>query len=295
MKSPDSLSTLPYKIKKKVKQWLTDHSSDPRPSSFPYISGDTFRKEAHHIHDSRTTFDAAAVKEGDIVFIQSDLLNTFFQSLHKQIQAPYILVSHNSDQNIDASFFLFIDDKIIHWFAQSLVATHEKVTPIPIGLENAHYHNHGVTSKFENIRKNMPQKTTRILSSFSVRTNPRKRAHTLKILQKLVLADSPATFIPPKYYLDHLAKYKFVASPPGNSTDCHRTWEAMYLRVVPIVIKSPMTEYFKSLNFPMHLINDWQELEHLTESDLDSIYRSLESDFENPYLWMPAWLELFQQ
>jgi hypothetical protein len=36
-----------------------------------------------------------------------------------------------------------------------------------------------------------------------------------------------------------MAQWRFCVSPPGNGIDCHRTWEALYLGVIPVVAPSP--------------------------------------------------------
>ena len=40
-------------------------------------------------------------------------------------------------------------------------------------------------------------------------------------------------------YLRELGRYRFVASPPGNGPDCHRTWEALLAGTIPIVLDIP--------------------------------------------------------
>jgi hypothetical protein len=295
MKPPNNINTLPYKILKKMHQWLIAHSNDPRPSSFPYLSGDTFRKQAHHLFDSTSRLNPNTVKEKDFVFVQTDMLDEFFQKIHPEIKDCYILISHNSDPNIDSRLLSFVDEKIIHWFAQSLEELTPKVTPIPIGLENLHFHNNGVISRFEYLRQRFPEKRPRIFVSFGIETNPKEREAAFNALKNCPTADTLYPSVIAPEYLKKLCAYKFVASPPGNSLDCHRTWEAMYLKVVPIVKKSPMTEYFRDLDLPLLLIENWQELNDLKESDLESIYQSLESKFDNPYLWMPGWQDLMNQ
>ena len=42
-----------------------------------------------------------------------------------------------------------------------------------------------------------------------------------------------------RYYI-HIARSKFVLSPPGLGMDCYRTWEALYLGSIPIVLNSSL-------------------------------------------------------
>ena len=65
-----------------------------RPSSKPFISGDTFRKYADHIFDESTSFNPEDVKKNDTVFINSDLIEVYFQIQHPKISSKYFLISH---------------------------------------------------------------------------------------------------------------------------------------------------------------------------------------------------------
>ena len=47
-------------------------------------------------------------------------------------------------------------------------------------------------------------------------------------------------------------------SPRGNGIDCHRTWEALYLDIIPIVWHSTLDSLYE--NLPIIIINDWSEV-----------------------------------
>lgn len=49
-----------------------------RPSSFPYISGDSFRNFSDHVFDETGSIDPIRVKDNDIIFLKTDLKNIFF-------------------------------------------------------------------------------------------------------------------------------------------------------------------------------------------------------------------------
>ena len=60
-----------------------------------------------------------------------------------------------------------------------------------------------------------------------------------------------------EYYND-IAEHLFIFSPPGNGLDCVRTWEALYLRTVPIVIKSIAMKEFSDL--PIIMVDNWDQV-----------------------------------
>ena len=61
----------------------------------------------------------------------------------------------------------------------------------------------------------------------------------------------------PKIY-NASREYPFWLSPRGNGIDCHRTWEALYLDIIPIVWNSSLNVLYE--NLPVLIINDHHEL-----------------------------------
>jgi hypothetical protein len=53
-------------------------------------------------------------------------------------------------------------------------------------------------------------------------------------------------------------QYPFWLSPRGNGLDCHRTWEALYLDIIPIVWNNSLNVLYE--NLPVVIINDYKEL-----------------------------------
>jgi hypothetical protein len=92
-----------------------------------------------------------------------------------------------------------------------------------------------------------------------------------------------------------LARYAFVASPPGNGLDTHRTWEAMYLNCVPIVKRSFMTEEFERLGLPIWIVDSYEELKKYDENALKAKYLELEPKFKSDALWFDYWKDLIRK
>jgi hypothetical protein len=67
--------------------------------------------------------------------------------------------------------------------------------------------------------------------------------------------DSPEELI--RYYA-RIAAHRFVLSPEGNGVDCYRTWEALYLGAIPIVMTGPAMSPFADL--PILFTEDYSEL-----------------------------------
>jgi len=251
------------KIKRKASKVLK-----LRPGSEPFISGDSFRKCANHIYEEGMDVNIDKIKNKDVVFVSAGLLDEFFKNIHPAIQVSYTLISHNGDTNITEKYLQYIDGKIIKWFAQNVDCEHDKIIPIPIGLENKSYYISGIPSKFQSSLDNKP-KLNKILVLFGIHTNPKERQKVfdgLKSNSCATVIDKHITF---DEYFNLLKKHKFVASPKGNGIDCHRTWEALYMNCIPITTKSVG---IKSFNLPIDIIDNWDDFDLDSEEKIEKRY-----------------------
>ena len=69
-------------------------------------------------------------------------------------------------------------------------------------------------------------------------------------------------------FLYNLSQSKFMICPRGNAIDCHRNWEVLYMRRVPIMKKHPyLLELYK--DYPVLFVDEYSEVtkELLIESD----------------------------
>ncbi len=109
----------------------------PRPSSYPYIAGDSFRAHADHIIDNTIDyFDPSTIKSEDIVYVFTPLLHTFFNKIHPRIEGPYVLITTNADNAVPADYHYdnpkcasgdfteYLDDpKLFAWFGRNATNT----------------------------------------------------------------------------------------------------------------------------------------------------------------------------
>jgi len=260
-----------------------------RPSSQPYISGDSFRALARHKLEGDGSLSGGEVAQDDVVFVESHELGRFKECVLPGIRENFVLISHNGDANIDASFSnLAEDSRIIRWFAQNLVFRHPKICALPIGLENRWIQNNGIVHDFERLRSCPPAKRLKVLYAFSVGTNEKERKPALNAIRSMPFADGPR-WTTSRRYRECLAEYCFTLSPPGNGFDCHRTWEALYLGVIPIVKRSVFFDSFPGL--PVVFVDHWQEVLDWDEEFLSSTRRELGSILDTcPFLWMDHWV-----
>ena len=262
-----------------------------RPASFPFLSGDTFRSIADHIWEiGNEDLKPSEINPGDIIFCQSDMLESLSQRVLTYAPKSITLLLGNSDRNHTQSLGKLLSDTgAVKIFAQNLVDYIPGVETLPIGLENAWHSTNGRPKEFlVNLNKSHVR-IPRVMWAFNVETNLRERKKAANELANIATADRLG-LLTPKQHRSALIRYSFVASPPGNGLDCHRTWEAMYLGCIPIVLRSHMTQSYEQLGLPVWLIDSFEELRDLTEERLHTIYLELRPKFASEAMWASHWI-----
>jgi len=178
-------------------------------------------------------------------------------------QNPFILISHNSDENIvDNDDYLYIANypKIIKWYTQNLLLNHEKAKMLPIGIANPQWE-HGNEQLIINAFNNSSNKTNEIYFYNNINTNYDKRNDCYMKLKDIIpFTEKKAV----GDYFNYLATFKFGICPEGNGIDTHRLWECFYLKVVPIVIDNPFNRIVKEVyGLPIVILKDWSDLKEL--------------------------------
>ena len=99
--------------------------------------------------------------------------------------------------------------------------------------------------------------------------------------------------IPRNVVWQRYQQHSFEASPQGNGIDCHRTWEALLFKTIPIVKTSSIDSVFEDL--PVAIVEDWSEV---TPDRLAAWREEFAEAFEGPIhpkLYSQYWLDLFQR
>jgi len=213
-------------------------------------------------------------RDNDWWFVNGDSLEYFFRN-----HAPdrFVLLSHNSDREIGRRFLRELRrPRLVAWFAQNPVLEHPKLRALPVGVANP-YWPHGDQAALRAAQAASAEKSRLFDVSFNVETNPSVRRYCL---EQTGLELAPQRPFPE--YLEGLARSWFCVSPRGNGIDCMRTWEALYLKTIPVVTRSLVTEHHADL--PLVVLDDWSEFRSIDFSP--ELYRRLWGD------WDPAELRL---
>lgn len=268
-------------LPKNVKIWK-GFILDPakRISSYPYISGDTFRAFCDHAFDEITPFlDVDAIKAGDTLFLVADFFPFFFSKVYPYIRKPFVLVSHNRDASVPGRFAKYLDDeKIVAWFSVNIDREHPKLHAIPIGLANGVWP-HGKIVILEKILRKQIRKRILLCASYISMTHAsRKNLYNYFKGTSYCYFPKKKTF---EAYLADLKASKFVLSPRGNGIDCHRTWEALVCGAIPIVPSTTINSVYEGL--PVYIIDDWRSINKPLLTRIWNRYQREKPNYEKLY------------
>lgn len=265
-------------------------------SSYPYLSGNTFKSFADFVIDKvNSPFQPAQVQEGDSIYLDVTFCDYFFSKLHPQISNKYVLIVHGIDCSVPGHYARYLDDeKIIVWFAINAdTKNHPKLIHIPLGLVSL-YNNFATTKRAESLSKviaNKPQEKSKLLyMNFDIRTNSGIRQEVYNFFANKSFC-AVGTRKPWQEYLQEMANYKFVICPHGTGLDCFRTWEALYLDCIPIVKASTLDPLYKDL--PVLIIDDWNEI---TEQFLHIQYAEMsQKKYNREKMYADYWYDMINR
>lgn len=212
--------------------------------------------ETPHLYDMHD-FDPSEVRAYDTVFVKTDLLDSFLGRVRPLVRAPFRLVTGHSDltPSDDATELIMRDPGIVSWKAQNVSFETFKLSSIPMGLSEPSrpFGNQDVVNRaVEKFSDPAFVKADKIVVPNSSPTHPIRAAvndvvdrlkdrfsQEMKVLENVRLGYGD--------YLDSIGAYKYCLVVRGNAIDCHRVYECVLARTVPVLISDGAPAFYKNL------------------------------------------------
>lgn len=214
----------------------------------------------------------------------------------------FVIFCSHEDTPIDKE--IYVPPNVLGIHAVNAEYFNEHIHPFPYGLQRQFGEDDNRLSIMkELVEVDKPVTPTKLLYiNCGVERNP-DRAPLVKFegLDWVTTRfDKDSKYFPYERYRDFLAElqdHKFMICPIGHGLDCHRNWESLYLRRVPVMKISP---YFTRLmkGFPVLFVNQWSDVTkellikseylfkeaqkmNLNKLDLNLIFKQIMSSYEN--------------
>lgn len=191
-------------------------------------------------------------------FLENDLLYLCSQLSDMK----FVIFCFFDDTPIDEFIFDKIPENVISIYAANAISFGGKVRPVPYGLQRRLYpgdNRQEILKEFINYNIT-PRKL--LYMNHNVGNNPNRiKINTNFMGRDWATVGNPNGVSNYINYLNEIKNHKFMICPDGNAIgcECHRDWEVIYMRRVPVVIKSEyLQEIFK--DFPVLMVNDFSEV-----------------------------------
>ncbi len=202
------------------------------------------------------------MKNNDLLYLCSQLTDMNF-----------IIFTAFEDTPIDEFIFDKIPDNVISIYASNCISFGGKVKPIPYGIQRKISSGDNRHEILSSMIYNNDVPTKLLYINHSLGTNPER----IKIND--ILSNKPWVTIAKNVdyfnYLIDIKSHKFMICPDGNAIgcECHRDWEVLYMRRVPIVVRS---EYLERIfdGFPVLFVDSFLDITEELLINNDHLYQS---------------------
>ena len=229
-----------------------------------YITGEGFKDLCKFSYDEYG-YATNPFVENNYYFVKNDMLDIFFQ---KYLPCDnFVLISHNSDIGVTEKYlpYLYLHN-LKHWYALNVEISHPKLTSIPIG-----FCNYSDFLTFQDVQNQNNPKISMVYANYRLRNNAVERFNCT--IETHVAPAKPANY---RQYLKDTSQAYFVISPDGNGVDCYRTWEALYLKAIPIITRNHNSVFYKDL--PIIILDSWKDYKNLCLSP--KLYEQIWKDYD---------------
>jgi len=203
----------------------------------------------------------------------------------------FIIFTNLEDTPIDEDIFDAIPDNVLCISAVNAIEHGGKVIPAPYGVQRDMFPRDNRIDQLENAMKaNIDPSLSKLLY-----VNHNDSSHAERVGLKGMFRDEDWSNVDEQrvnyyHFLLNLANHKFILCPRGNAIDCHRNWEVLYMRRVPVMKRD---EYLEVLfkDYPVLFVDKYSDItkdlllenEHLFQQarEMDLTRLTLRGFFDN--------------
>jgi len=168
----------------------------------------------------------------------------------------FIVFCNNEDTPVNSD--IEIPDNVLGIFAANAVGFKDKLYPFPYGVGRKLSANDERQRILLSAMENDPKPRKLLYINHAEHTNLSERGNIRQMFNDRSYATvSDRTDY--ATYVRSIQDHKFMICPQGNAVDCHRNWEVLYLRRVPIMLKNDyLQELYK--DYPVMWVDDFGKI-----------------------------------
>ena len=205
----------------------------------------------------------------DKMMEENDLLHLLAEIMFMK-ETKFIIFCNNEDTPITEDIHAHIPQNVLAIYAANAIGYGGKVHPIPYGLQRKLYPVDVRLDVMQSTIKSDPKPTKLLYINHAEHTNISERGNIREMFADKTFATiSPRVDYPE--YCKMIQAHKFMICPEGNAVDCHRNWEVLLLKRVPIMKKNPyLEECYK--DYPILWVDDYADVNKSLLAENDDLF-----------------------
>ena len=174
-------------------------------------------------------------------------------------QMKFIIFTNLEDTPIDDFILNKIPENVACISAVNAITHNDKVIPAPYGVQRRMNPSDDRIEQLTQYMEHVPSKPRNLLYVSHNESSNVKRMGIKSLFYDKDWAEVNEQRVPYNIFLYNLSGSKFMICPVGNAIDCHRNWEVLYMRRVPIMTRDP---YLQKLfeNYPVLFVDKYSDI-----------------------------------
>ena len=174
-------------------------------------------------------------------------------------QMKFIIFTNLEDTPIDDFILNKIPENVACISAVNAITHNDKVIPAPYGVQRRMNPSDDRIEQLTQYMEHVPSKPRNLLYVSHNDSNGPERSGIKNLFYDKDWAEVNEQRVPYNIFLYNLSGSKFMICPIGNAIDCHRNWEVLYMRRVPIMTRDP---YLQKLfeNYPVLFVDKYSDV-----------------------------------
>ena len=185
-------------------------------------------------------------------------------------ETKFIIFCNNEDTPITEDIHSHIPQNVLAIYAANAIGFGGKLHPFPYGLQRRLQEDDNRIRTLKFFMEDNPKPTGLLYINHAEHTNISERGNIREMF-----ADKSYAYVSPRVnyaeYCSRIRDNKFMICPEGNAVDCHRNWEVLCLKRVPIMKKNVyLEECYK--DYPILWVGDYADVNKTLLAENDHLF-----------------------
>jgi len=174
-------------------------------------------------------------------------------------QMKFIIFTNLEDTPIDDFIINRIPENVACISAVNAITHNDKVIPAPYGVQRRMNPSDDRIEQLTQYMEHVPSNPRGLLYVSHNESSNARRLGIKNLFYDKDWAEVNEQRVPYNIFLYNLSGSKFMICPIGNAIDCHRNWEVLYMRRVPVMTRDP---YLQKLfeNYPVLFVDKYSDV-----------------------------------